>query len=141
MILVGRPVPPCLTGVVIQKVPARLWLFRLSASSFFVYAVHEPLLSIVRKSAFRMFAPRSGFAQLSLYFLIPACLITALVIISNLLSNKLPTFMAIITGGEVEPSPTVLASISPVRVPDRGDRGLRRAPCREVVGTPTVRQW
>jgi hypothetical protein len=64
-----------------------------------------------------MFAPRSGFAQLSLYFLIPACLITTLVIISNLLSDKLPTFMAIITGGEVEPSPQVVTSISPVELP------------------------
>jgi surface polysaccharide O-acyltransferase-like enzyme len=117
MILVGLPFLWCLTGVVIQKVRARLWLFRLSASSFFVYAAHEPLLSIVRKSAFRMFAPTSGFAQLSLYFLIPACLITALVIISNLFSDKVPTFMAIITGGEVEPSLQVLASISPVELP------------------------
>jgi surface polysaccharide O-acyltransferase-like enzyme len=117
MILVGLSFLWCLTGVVIQKVRARSWLFRLSASSFFVYAAHEPLLSIVRKSAFRMFAPRSGFAQLSLYFLIPACLITALVIISNLLSDKLPTFMAIITGGEVEPSPQVVTSISPVELP------------------------
>jgi hypothetical protein len=71
---------------------------RLSGASFFVFAAHEPLLIVVRKITYKLFAPASGVAIISLYFLIPICLIAFLVAAHRYLLQTVPSFVSFITG-------------------------------------------
>ena len=109
MILSGLPFLWWLAQVAVNHAGLRSWLFRLSASSFFVYAAHEPPLSILRKSAFRIFSPTSSVAQIFLYFLIPITLIAVLVVCSEILARWFPSVMAVITGAETKRPPGVEA--------------------------------
>jgi len=76
----------------------------LSGASFFVFAAHEPLLNTIRKIAFKMLVPASGAAILALYFLIPICLITILVLTYRGLVKATPHFAGIITGNSNRPA-------------------------------------
>lgn len=75
---------------------ALLWL---AGASFFVFAAHEPLLMLARKSAYKMVNPESPLAVLGLYFAIPLVLIGILLLAYRLLSASLPRFTGVITGG------------------------------------------
>jgi len=70
-----------------------------SHTGHFVFAVHEPLLTVVKKIIYKAFAPGSEVAALSLYFLIP----TLVIIFSTLLYANMkfiaPKFLRIISGG------------------------------------------
>jgi peptidoglycan/LPS O-acetylase OafA/YrhL len=70
----------------------------LSGDAFFVYAIHQPLLVILRKITYQWFLPTSGTAILALYFLLPLCLIACLVVLNRLLLKIMPGFMGFITG-------------------------------------------
>lgn len=76
----------------------KLILLRLSKTSFFVFAAHEPLLSFVRKITYKAFDPKSDLLILLLYFLIPIIVILILVVAYYLLKQSLPTFLYRITG-------------------------------------------
>lgn len=74
-------------------------LLSLSGASFFVYASHEPLLTISRKVAYRYLAPESSLLSLALYFMIPAAVVAFQLLIYRKLSASLPGFANAITGG------------------------------------------
>ncbi|MBU1229077.1 MAG: acyltransferase [Proteobacteria bacterium] len=74
-------------------------LLSLSGASFFVYASHEPLLTISRKVAYRYLAPESSLLSLSLYFMIPAAVIAFQLLFYRRLAACFPGFASAITGG------------------------------------------
>jgi surface polysaccharide O-acyltransferase-like enzyme len=74
-------------------------IMRLSGVSFFVYAVHEPLLTILKKVSYKMLLPESSFTVLFLYFLIPTITITFAVVAYRGLVRVAPKFVSIVTGG------------------------------------------
>lgn len=74
-------------------------LLSLSHASFFVFAAHEPLLSAIRKVAYKILEPKSDFLTLMLYFLVPIIVITFLVWLYYQLKYIFPKFLQIITGG------------------------------------------
>jgi len=75
------------------------WLISLSAASFFVFAMHEPALTLARKLAYRLLAPETAAATIALYFAIPLALIAVLAALYFPLKRSLPRLMALATGG------------------------------------------
>jgi surface polysaccharide O-acyltransferase-like enzyme len=99
MILLGIPAIWWAAGRIAgHKGSVKNWLTTFSGASFFVFAAHEPLLSIVRKLAFRAVQPNSGASILSLYFLVPVFLIAFLLACYRGMNALAPTFVAVITG-------------------------------------------
>jgi hypothetical protein len=76
----------------------QLRLKSIGASSFFVYAAHEPLLGIVYKMVMRTGLPHVGATILILYFALPICLILLLLFVHRLLRTACPIFVGILTG-------------------------------------------
>lgn len=74
-------------------------LIRLGQASFFVYAAHEPLLTICRKLAFKVLQPQSPHFVLVLYFAIPGLVISLIASLYPRFQSMFPKFMAAINGG------------------------------------------
>jgi hypothetical protein len=54
-------------------------ILSLSGASFFVFAAHEPLLTVSRKVAYKLIEPQYTYSVLGLYFLVPILVIIFLV--------------------------------------------------------------
>nr|WP_281383522.1 acyltransferase [Granulicella aggregans] len=100
MMLFGLPFAWGLTKWAVDRPKWRSPLERLAEASFFVYAAHEPLLSILRKVSFRLIQPHSTVSELLLFFLVPIAVIVFLVAVYTILNRALPRFTAVITGAE-----------------------------------------
>jgi surface polysaccharide O-acyltransferase-like enzyme len=70
----------------------------LGKSSFFVFAAHEPLQTILYKLAMKTGLPHTEATVLILYFAIPSCAILLLVIMHRSLRSACPTLVGILTG-------------------------------------------
>lgn len=73
-----------------------LWL---SSASFFVYAIHEPLLTILRKVSYKLISPETSSLILLLYFVIPIVVIVFSVIAYRVFVGVAPRFTSVVTGG------------------------------------------
>jgi surface polysaccharide O-acyltransferase-like enzyme len=72
----------------------------LAASSFFVFAIHEPLLlSKIRKVLYVIINPQSDLLITALYFLIVLVVVLIALGLYYLLKRFVPKFTAMITGG------------------------------------------
>jgi hypothetical protein len=98
VIIFGVPSAWWISGLVAGTVTMKSLLLRLSSVSFFVFAAHVPLLTIMREVSYELFVPTSGMAILALYFLIPICLVTFLVAVHSCLVKATPSFAGFITG-------------------------------------------
>lgn len=76
-------------------------ILSLGGASFFVFAAHEPLLTIARKLTYKILSPESWGLVLSLYFIIPIFVISILVVIYRALLGISPTLVGAVTGGRV----------------------------------------
>ncbi len=74
-------------------------LIALSAASFFVFAVHEPLLTVLRKLAYRLLQPQSSALVLLLFFAIPLLTVLIALLLHALARAVAPRFTALISGG------------------------------------------
>lgn len=88
-----------LTKIVARNERLKLFIVRLSGVSFFVFAAHEPLLTIFKKMLYKMLLPESPFAILFLYFFIPTITIAFVVLAHSGLARVAPKFASIVTGG------------------------------------------
>jgi surface polysaccharide O-acyltransferase-like enzyme len=98
VIVFGVPSLWWLTSLVVRMAMLKSLLIRLSGVSFFVFAAHEPLLTIILKISYKLLSPTSDAMILALYFLIPICLITVLVMLHHYLLKTMPSFLGFITG-------------------------------------------
>ena len=73
-------------------------IFRLSSFSFFVYASHEPVLTIVKKGMFFIIGNTDG-TSLIIYFFAPILTIAISILVGSLLKRRIFTFYSLITGG------------------------------------------
>lgn len=73
-------------------------LVALGASSFFVYAAHEPILTIARKLAIHALRP-TQWSAIVLYLALPAVLIAFLVVLYRRIERALPTTTRVLCGG------------------------------------------
>ncbi|KAA6331947.1 hypothetical protein EZS27_019494 [termite gut metagenome] len=72
----------------------------LSASSFFIFAIHMPwLLSPIKKIFFKLFEPTSDVLLTFFHFMIPFLIVCISLILYYLLKRFCPAFTKIITGG------------------------------------------
>jgi hypothetical protein len=71
----------------------------LAGSAFFVFAAHEPLLTVVRRLAAKVTGPTGPALDLALYLLVPTLVIVALVALHRVSRRAAPRFIDTITGG------------------------------------------
>ncbi|MCI5141550.1 MAG: acyltransferase [Candidatus Electrothrix sp. ATG1] len=88
-----------LTKFAMGQQNVRAFLLRAAAWSFFVFAFHEPLLTMTRKIVFYFLRPNSDVVVLTLYFLIPVFVVTVSVVVFSILKRTAPAFLRIIIGG------------------------------------------
>ncbi len=93
----------CAAGAARRRPAMMRKLIALSSASFFVFAVHEPLLTIVRHASFKVVAPSSDGVILALYFLEPTLVIAFCVGLYHLGNNAMPQWMRFVTGGRALP--------------------------------------
>jgi surface polysaccharide O-acyltransferase-like enzyme len=74
-------------------------ILSVASASFFVFAAHEPVLTIARKIAYKLIEPSSTTSVLGLYFGIPIFVVVCLVLAYRVLSYCFPAFVNVITGG------------------------------------------
>lgn len=81
---------------------SNLWrnlLLKLSPLSFFVFAVHEPMLTVLKKLLYKIIVPNSDISVILLFFTIPTFIIFFSVFIYHVLRTFSPKFLNIISGG------------------------------------------
>lgn len=98
-ILFGMVTALWLTGLTIRSASLTDHLIRFGQASFFVYAAHEPLLTICKKLVFRILQPHSPLIVLGIYFALPVLVITLIVFLYPRLRSLFPAFMGLISGG------------------------------------------
>lgn len=74
------------------------WLRNLSASAFFVFATHEPILTIARKIVYR-FVPMGQWASVATYLLLPIMIAAITVCAYHICLKLFPRGTKIVTGG------------------------------------------
>lgn len=79
---------------------ALVWL---SGVSFWVYAIHEPLLTISIRLIYKAIHPNSSSLDLFFYFLVPVCVILFSIALQLMLSSVAPKLTKIVTGGRLAP--------------------------------------
>jgi surface polysaccharide O-acyltransferase-like enzyme len=89
----------CLTKVVFRHARIKESMLALAGCSFFVFAAHEPLLTMTRKIAYKIIQPASDIAGLTLFFLIPTLLVFVLVKLYKVCLCYFPRSTHLITGG------------------------------------------
>ncbi len=72
-----------------------------TSCSFFVFAVHEPLLTLSRKLAYQCLNPGRDMVIVALYFFIPFFVITIAILAYVVLRNVSPKCLRIVTGGRL----------------------------------------
>lgn len=73
-----------------------LWM---NSASFFVYAIHEPMLTIFRKIIYKIVCPDTSSLVLFLYFFIPIVVIAFSITAYRVLLGVAPKFASTVTGG------------------------------------------
>ena len=121
--LVGVVAVLCVSGWLAQR---RSWndaINRVDKYTFFIFAAHEPLLTICRKTVFRLQDPRSPAALVLWYLAIVVGVFAILVVAFQFAERRLPRFLSLMTGSRSE---HLTASIEapvkigrqPARLPD-----------------------
>lgn len=88
-----------LTKLAVQHERLTDRLLLLGTASFFVYAAHEPVLTVLRKLAYKGLHPEGASITLVLYLGIPLLLISVLLGVYLILQRMLPKFTSVIVGG------------------------------------------
>ena len=76
-------------------------LIKLSKYSFFLFAIHEPMLSIVRKLSYKILMPESDISIFMLYILCPIVTIILCIYIYKVLEKWLPNILNILIGNRL----------------------------------------
>jgi len=71
----------------------------LSPVAFFVFAAHEPLLTVIKKLGFYIYKPSNSFAVLALYLIAPVLTMLICIFIYFIIRRTMPVFTHIICGG------------------------------------------
>lgn len=75
---------------------ALIWV---GSCSFFIFAVHEPLLTVLKKIIYKAVSPSSDVVVLFLYFTIPVIVITSSILLYLAMRKITPKILSIISGG------------------------------------------
>ncbi|NJL74540.1 MAG: hypothetical protein HC892_05345 [Saprospiraceae bacterium] len=75
--------------------------------AFFIFAAHEPILTILKKLTFAALGKGSESIRLATYFIAPLATILICILVGYVLRKWLPNVFSILTGGRVEPTTIV----------------------------------
>ncbi len=108
-IAMGVPALLCWSAWVMKSQRLTACLASLSTASFFVFAGHEPFLTVTRKLAYVVVKPSNSWAVMLLYLLVPLLVISTLVFLHRALGARWPSFIGFIAGGRQ-------AAVKPLKV-------------------------
>lgn len=74
-------------------------MLALSSASFFVFAAHEPLLTMIRKMTYKVLQPQHEGTTLLIYFLSVSITVVVCTGMFFLLSRTVPQFARLIAEG------------------------------------------
>lgn len=98
-ILLGIGSALFVTNAVVKTAYLKKALMWASGCSFFVFAVHEPLLTVMRKISYKMLQPNNDLLVLSLYLIIPFFVIALSMLAYMAIKSIAPKFLSVISGG------------------------------------------
>jgi hypothetical protein len=98
-VVLGVATALCLSKTIVGLNNVKRALLWAGGCSFFVFAVHELLLRIVKKVIYKVVAPSSDMTVLSLYFSIPVFVIFSSILVYAGMKSFAPRFLSIISGG------------------------------------------
>ncbi len=88
-----------LTKLIPPHTPLRAYLLWSAKCSFFIFAVHEPLLTVIQKVSYKFLQPDTDSMVLVLYISVPI-VVVCLSILAYLITKQIsPKFLGLITGG------------------------------------------
>jgi len=88
-----------ITKYIITMTKIREYLLSLAKYSFFVYAAHEPFLSIIRKLTFKAINPQSDLTIFIIYFFCPVITIIVCIQLYKILEKVVPKMLNTAIGG------------------------------------------
>lgn len=97
-ILLGMAAALVLSGPLARMERLKKGLLAAGSCSFFVYAVHEPLLTVFKKTAFLLIQPNSSPVVLLLYFAVPTAVIALALLTHAALRRLAPRLLAVVSG-------------------------------------------
>ena len=98
-IIIGTIAAITLTKYLIKIDIFKKYFLSMAQYSFFIFAFHEPFLSIIRKLSFKLFHPSDDFMILILYFLCPIITIIVALKFYKILEKIVPKLLYISVGG------------------------------------------
>ncbi len=98
-ILLGVSSALYVTKAIAESTYLKKFLLWASGCSFFVFAVHEPLLTVIRKLSYKVLQPSNDLTVLLLYFFIPVFVIICSVLLYISMKSITPKFLSGISGG------------------------------------------
>lgn len=93
-IAAGVPLALWITGLGSPQGGIRLVAIRFASASFFVFAAHEPLLTIIKK-----LAPKLLPTPLAAYLIAPLIVVLVLLALHTVLAKSLPRLTGLLSGG------------------------------------------
>lgn len=78
-------------------------LFRLAPHGFFLYAAHEPLLTLIKQGLF-LYLGHAPLRELLVYFMVPILTMTVVFMVGRTLMQHAPRFYGLLTGGRGMPA-------------------------------------
>lgn len=85
--------------LIVRSTRVKSTLLWAGTCSFFVFAVHEPLLTLLRKIIYKMVSPNSDLMVVFLYISIPILVIVLSVSLYVGMKSTIPKFLSVISGG------------------------------------------
>lgn len=98
-IIFGIMVAFYLSKYAIKNNAVKRTLLNLSGYSFFVFAIHEPALTVLKKIIYKFAEPSSDLAVIAFYLLIPATIILLSLATYQILNKIMPKALSIVSGG------------------------------------------
>jgi peptidoglycan/LPS O-acetylase OafA/YrhL len=99
VMLLGVPAVWVLAGIFKQWHTGAKALARWAPGSFFIFAIHEPLLTIVRKLGYRLIPPAGGWQILSVYLLTIVLTTAGSMLAWKVAMRVFPAFTRLVSGG------------------------------------------
>ena len=100
-VLLGVASALFLSKIIVRTDKLKRALLWAGSCSFFVFAVHEPLLTVVKKSIYKVLVPNSDAMVLALYVFIPAFVIVLSILLYVSMRFIAPRFLSVISGGRI----------------------------------------
>lgn len=98
-VLLGVASALYISKAIVRMDKAKIALLWAGGCSFFVFAMHEPLLTIVKKITYDIVLPNSDLNIVSLYLAIPVLIIFTSILLYVAMKSVSPRFLSMVSGG------------------------------------------